>query len=394
MRILLANDGVGDAGGVQAYLDKITAALEVGGHTVALAYCTDSGRAVPPGRLLERFHVRAKGRAEALEAIRRWQPAVCFSHNMHDLAVDRSLQAIAPVVKFMHGYFGTCISGLKMHEFPTPIACDRVFGPACAALYLPRRCGRLGITPLVSGWRWAQSQRSMFDGYAAIVVASDHMKREYVRHGCDAGRVHVNPLFPTNEIDPVTSPVPSEPHVAFLGRMTKLKGGEVLIAAVREAGQQLGRAIQLTMMGDGPQRQEWEALASRLNVAATFTGWLNGADRWTRLRRASVVALPSVWPEPFGLVGLEAGALGVPAIAVDVGGVRQWLRPGVNGVAVSGPVSARSLGGALASLLRDRTTLTALRAGARQVAREMTVASHIERLERVFGGLPPRGSSN
>jgi glycosyltransferase involved in cell wall biosynthesis len=309
---------------------------------------------------------------------------------MHDLGVDRALETMAPVVKFMHGYFGTCIGGQKMHAFPSPMVCDRVFGPSCAALYLPRRCGQLTPASLALGWRWARTQRSLFDTYAAIVVASDHMKREFVRNGCEAGRVHVNPLFPTSAPDRPPRAAPPEPRVAFLGRMTKLKGGDLLIRSVRRAAARLDRAVELTMIGDGPQRQEWEALASRLNVASTFTGWLSGGDRWAVLGRASVVAIPSLWPEPFGLVGLEAGALGVPAIAVDAGGVRQWLRPGVNGVAVGLPASDTSFGDALAALLTDRDALAALREGASRVAREMTLAAHVDRLERILTGADRR----
>ena len=97
-----------------------------------------------------------------------------------------------------------------------------------------------------------------------------------------------------------------------------------------------------------------------------------------------MVALPSLWPEPFGLVGLEAGALGVPAIAVDAGGVRQWLREGINGIAVRQPASERSFGDALASLLGDRDALAAFRDGAYRVAQEMTLAAHVDRLEPIL----------
>ena len=387
MRILIANDGVSDVGGVQAYLDAVIVALEARGHSVSFAYCSDSGDDEAGGvsRRLTRFHLAASDTRAVFDAIRQWSPDVCYSHNMHDLELETRIGAEAPIVKFMHGYFGTCVSGQKMHAFPHAAACDRVFGPACAALFLPRRCGRLSPVALVGGWRWAQSQRSRFDAYAAIVVASEHMRREYVRHGCEAGRVHVNALFPTHEGDAVVSPGPSDPHVMFLGRMTTLKGGDLLIRALRHARARLGRPIGLTMIGDGPQRQDWEALAGRLGVPCTFTGWVSGGDRWTLLRNASLVALPSLWPEPFGLVGLEAGALGVPAVAMAVGGVGQWLTDGVNGVAVPPPASEARFGDAVASLLADPARLSALRAGAHRVARDMTLLAHLDRLEPILG---------
>jgi glycosyltransferase involved in cell wall biosynthesis len=297
MRILVANDGVSDVGGVQAYLDAVIVALEARGHSIAIAYCNDSGsdEAGSVSRRLQRFHLAGARLREALDALREWAPDVCYSHNMADLATDRDLQGIAPVVKFMHGYFGTCVGGQKMHAFPRPVVCDRVLGPACTVLYLPRRCGRLSPTVLLEQWRWAVTQRSLFETYAAIVVASEHMRREYVRNGCDAGRVHVNPLFPTHALDVGVSPAPPGPHVVFLGRMTKLKGGDLLIRAVRHAAVRMERPIQLTMAGDGPQRHEWQALASRLGVPCTFTGWVNAPDRRTVLRSASVLALPSLW---------------------------------------------------------------------------------------------------
>lgn len=388
MRILVANDGVSDVGGVQTYLDAVIPALESRGHALAIAYCTDSGSAEAAGasRRLQRFNLAGDGRRKALEMIGQWAPEVCYSHNMDDLTIDRALDTIAPVVKFMHGYFGTCIGGLKMHGFPQPIACDRRFGLACLALYLPRRCGQLDPLVMIEQWRRAKDQRSIFDRYAAVVVASEHMRREYTRNGCEPARVHVNPLFAGNSVDAIASPIPADPHVMFLGRMTTLKGGDLLVRAVRHASATLDRPIRLTMMGDGPQRDDWEALARRLELPCTFTGWVSGDDRWTLLRGASVLALPSIWPEPFGFVGLEAGALGVPAIAVDTGGVTQWLRTGVNGVVVPQPASARSFGEALASLLQDHAQLAALREGALRTAREMTLIAHVDRLEVVLRG--------
>ena len=384
MRIVIANDGFSDLGGVQVYLDAVVSELKARGHALAMAYCTDGGGERVASALcgLERFQVMGPDADRQFDAIRRWSPDLCYSHNMRQVAVDTRLMGLAPVVKFMHGYVGTCVSGHKLHAFPTPVACDRICGPACLALYFVRRCGRLSLTTLANEWRDAGSAHAVLNRYAAIVVASGHMRREYVRHGGE--RVLVNRLFPTQVPVSVMPPVPDEPHVAFLGRMTPLKGGDLLIRAVGHATARLDRPIRLTMIGDGPQRDDWEETARRLAIPCHFTNWVHGDERWALLGTASVVAVPSVWPEPFGLVGLEAGALGVTAIAHDVGGIGEWLRDGVNGVAVRSPATPESFGEALASLLGDRTRLAALRCGAHRVAREMTLAGHVDRLEEIF----------
>lgn len=392
MRVLIVNDGVSDVGGVQAYLDRVIPAIELRGHSVAIAYCSDSGsdEAAGVSRRLPRFRFTQDQSTDTLAGIRRWAPDVCFAQNMRDLDIEAALGRIAPIVKFMHGYFGTCVSGQKMHGFPGSAVCDRTFGLACAALFLPRRCGQASPSALVSGWRWAVKQQSLFDRYAAIVVASDHMRREFTRHGCSPSRVHVNELFPTNIDEARPSPVPAESTVVFMGRMTALKGGDVLIRAARRAAERLGHAVSITMIGDGPRKSEWEALAHRLKVEAFFTGWINGDGRWTHVRNASVVALPSRWPEPFGLVGLEAGALGVPAVAVSTGGISQWLTDGVNGVAIPPPADERTFGDALARVLGDRAQLAALRAGAYRVATSKTVTDHVDRLDQLFQAVAAR----
>lgn len=386
LRILIVNDGVSDVGGVQTYLDTVIPALEMRGHSIAIAYCSDSGSDESAGvsRRLPRFRFTPDPSTDTLAGIRKWAPDVCYAHNMRDLDVEAALGKVAPIVKFMHGYFGTCIGGQKMHAFPGRSVCDRTFGLSCAALFLPRRCGQASPSALVSGWRWAVKQQSQFDRYAAIVVASDHMRREYTRHGCQPSRVHVNELFPTNMGDARPSPVPGDSTILFMGRMTTLKGGDMLIRATRRAAAHLGQPVSITMIGDGPQKSEWEALARRLNVSAVFHGWMNGDSRWAHVRNASVVAMPSLWPEPFGLVGLEAGSLGVPAVAVATGGIGQWLTDGVNGVAVPPPADERTFGEALARVLGDRDQLATLRAGAHRVARSKTVADHVDRLDRLF----------
>jgi glycosyltransferase involved in cell wall biosynthesis len=391
MRILIVNDGIGDAGGVQVYLDSVVEGLTARGHELAVAYCTADGAAVDgPLAQLPRFCMAGDQASASADAIRRWQPEVCYSHLMQDLSVEQQVIGIAPVVKFMHGYEGTCVSGHKTHAFPHAEACARAFGPACAGLFFPRRCGGLSPVTFVRDLRRTLVQRTLHGAYAAVVVASDHMRREYVANGIVPSAVHVNPLFScVPEGDP--SPAPAEPCVAFLGRMTSLKGGDLLVRAAHSAATRLGRRISLLMIGDGPQRPEWQALALALDVPCTWTGWVTGTYRWQLLQSASIVALPSVWPEPFGLVGLEAGALGVAAVAADVGGIREWLREGENGVLVPSPTSPESFGAALANVLGDASRLGRLRDGARRVASEMTIGRHIDRLEPVLRGASLRG---
>lgn len=390
MRILLANDGIGDAGGVQSYLAAVGPALAERGHEVALLHL-DPLRAGEPSPLpgAPHFPMAERGVAGGVAEALAWRPDVAFVHNMRPLEVDGRLLDAVPVVKMMHGYFGTCVGGQKAHLFPGAVPCAKPLGPGCIPIYAVRRCGRMRPGYVARQWRWARAQQRLLRRYAAIVVASGHMRREYLRNGAPPERVASIPLFPTVSGDPV--PPPPAFSILFLGRMTALKGGDVLLRAVAAASSRLGRRLPLTMAGDGPERAAWERLASRLGVDATFTGWVDDDARPALFRSASLLAVPSVWPEPFGLVGLEAGVFGVPAVGFDVGGIPEWLSEGANGWLVRGdPPRAGALAAALARAAADGEALAGMRAGARAAAERMSLGRHLHALEPVLAAASDR----
>ena len=383
MRIVVAQDALHAEGGVETYLASVIPALRARGHSVALLFVR-RGSAAPligdvdgPQVAVEPPHIE-----RAFAELSAWGPDVCFSNNMAPLEIERRALDEWPVVKFMHGYFGTCVSALKTHAFPFRTACSRTLGPACLALYAPRHCGSLTPAALAGGYQWARAQQALLARYAAVVVASDHMAEEYARHGVPRDRLAMLPLF-TSLTLPEPAATPGE-SVLFLGRMTSLKGGDLLIRAVSRAAQQLGRSIPLVMAGDGPQRSSWERLASRKRVDVSFPGWLDVDRRVEALSHAAVLAVPSVWPEPFGLVGLEAAAMGVPAVAFDTGGIRQWLHHQVSGLLVPPSGGYVALAGALHELLEDRGLRARLSRGALVTARAMSVDAHLAALEGVL----------
>jgi glycosyltransferase involved in cell wall biosynthesis len=371
MRVLVANDALGAPGGVGSYLDAVMAALMERGHDVVF---THVDQAAPGARLpvgIECFSVPQHGEGGAIARLRAWHPDVCFSHNMRPLAYERALLAEFPVVKMMHAYYGTCLSGEKAHRLPSPVPCARRLGGGCLVRYVPRRCGSLRPLTMLRQYRWAWEQHALLREYVTIVVPSAHMKREYVGNGAADERVVVAPLFPSSDEAPRVRHATdaSMDSVIFLGRMTRLKGGDLLVRAVAEARARSGRDIRLVMAGDGPQRPEWERIAGRAEALST----------------ATLLAVPSIWPEPFGLVGLEAAAAGVPAIAFDVGGIREWLHDGYSGLLAPGnPPTASALATVLVRMLTDRDKLRAMGDAAQQVAATMSLPRHLEQIEQLL----------
>src|SRR5262249_34443302 len=118
----------------------------------------------------------------------------------------------------------------------------------------------------------------------------------------------------------------------FLGRVVPQKGLDTLVRCLRH----VRSAARLVVAGDGPDLGRVRQLTQTLGLAhrVSFVGWVSPEHKAVLCERASVVVIPSVWPEPFGLVGLEAMSHGRPVVAFDVGGISDWLQDGVTGYLV------------------------------------------------------------
>ena len=387
MRILVANDGLSGAGGVQTYLSTLVPELQREGHDVGVLHYN---RAAEPGpqRIVRedvwRAGIQDEGVDAALARVRDFSPDVCFSHNMRSLDVDERLSQHWPVVKMMHGHFGTCVSGHKAFAFPSIRPCGRTLGPACLLHYLPRRCGRASPIAMIRDYAWGKAQRDLLGRYKAIVVASRFMRDEFLRVGVPPSQVRAIPLFapPVGTVVAVSRPRPID--VLFLGRLTNLKGPDVVIDAAARAGRQLGRRLNVMLAGDGPERAYIADLAVTGRVNVTFPGWVGSSERDRLLRESAILAIPSRWPEPFGLVGLEAAAFGTPSVAFDTGGIHDWLTNDENGRLVDPAADSDGMGDAIAEILRDPALHCRLATGAREAATRFRLDVHVSAVIRVL----------
>jgi glycosyltransferase involved in cell wall biosynthesis len=251
--------------------------------------------------------------------------------------------------------------------------------------------------------------------YDAIVTHSDHMLSELIRHGLSPLRAYRFPYYvqATSATGKPTRPpqfsgdaldVSQEDveegarlperrahidwHLLFNGRMENLKGGQVLLAALPRVSASLELPLRITFAGDGRERKNWEQQASRLQstkLSIEFTGWTERQQIDLLLQACDLLVVPSLWPEPFGLVGPEAGLRGVPVAAFAVGGIPDWLKDGINGrLAPGNPPTAEGLAEAIIACLQNPSTHEQLRRGALQMARQFNIKNHLKALLEVF----------
>jgi len=120
-----------------------------------------------------------------------------------------------------------------------------------------------------------------------------------------------------------------------------------------------------------------------------FMGWVPTVEKLNLMRQVDLLAVPSLWPEPFGLVGIEAGCLGLPAVGYATGGIPDWLVAGETGELAPGdPPTVEGLAEAMIRALASPEHHTRLATGAWSLAKLFTLENHLARLEPILTGLP------
>ena len=146
-------------------------------------------------------------------------------------------------------------------------------------------------------------------------------------------------------------------YAAFLGRISPEKGVD---RAIRIAGK-AGLKLKIAAKVDNADKQYYDALIKPLiqgNPDVEFIGEINDAQKPAFLSGAHALIFPINWPEPFGLVMIEAMACGTPVIAFNCGSVPEVLDEGVTGFIVNDVDAAAAAVGKLHTLDRAQVRAT------------------------------------
>lgn len=170
--------------------------------------------------------------------------------------------------------------------------------------------------------------------------------------------------------------------VAALDRAHHFKGLSTLLRAV----QTLPPDVWLLVVGDGDLRVAYEQEAAALGIAqrTVFAGAIPHGDTPSFYRAASVKALPSLPPESFGLVLIEALACGTPVVAGNIPGVRTVVNHGQDGLLVE-PGNVRELAQAIQTIVSNEAARWAMGQAGRAKVEELYDWRQIgTRLESIY----------
>jgi glycosyltransferase involved in cell wall biosynthesis len=358
-------------GGISAHVQSSATVLAEHGLDVRVLTARIESNEEIPGvtviRCPDLFHPDVP-MSERLGEVLSFNPDVIHLHQVDLPDVVKALRRSAPVVISAHVY-SACPSGL--YYFRPGQECTRAHGPGCMFNMLLRGCAHTrNLKSLPTRYVNAARRAEALKGADLVVSYSTAVDRHLAANGLVRRRIVP---FPATITARTGTGHDNRRRVVFAGRIVAQKGVAVLIRAAREVDG------EFVICGDGRQLEAMRRLARQTGVErrVSFKGWLDAAELARELADASVVVVPSLWPEPFGLVGIEALAAGRPVIASATGGVEDWLDDGVSGLCVK-PGDAHDLARALNELLADpQRQMTMGLAGREAVSSRFSPERHI-----------------
>jgi glycosyltransferase involved in cell wall biosynthesis len=223
----------------------------------------------------------------------------------------------------------------------------------------------------------------------AVVMVSGALRDDYLARGLEPRKVRV--VHNGIELDRFRRPraearallerefaiPPGAPIIATVAVLRPKKGIEVLLAAARDV-----RRAYFVIIGDGPKREEWTALATTLGVEdrIRWAGFRTDVD--ALLAGCDLFVHPSL-DDAFPTVLLEAMAAGLPIVASRVGGIPEIVTPGVTGELVP-PGDPKALASAIDAVLGNEDTMRLMREAAQVNASRFSTSAWIDRLTAVY----------
>lgn len=290
----------GIIGGIERYMQQSAALLMRNGFAVHYRYMEDGGKDT------ETFAAAFAGIKLFSSADELLQRAdLVILHNIIDVKYLKYLPENKTFF-FAHDHNIYC----QRHHYYTPIGrinCHRKYHK-----FLCKLCslGRNPAPPLAE-----------YRKFPALVL-SDFMAENLRKNGFE--KVYKLPAFIRKAAGKRNFMPDGVLRILFLGQLIRGKGADLMLKTLAR----LDIPFSCTIAGDGKDRAMLEKMVEKFKLRdkVHFAGFVSEPEKlWAN---CDIFCFPIRWQEPFGLVGLEAMAHGVPVAAFDLGGVREYLTKG------------------------------------------------------------------
>jgi glycosyltransferase involved in cell wall biosynthesis len=385
MKILLVHDRFGAFGGAEVNIQLTASELKNRGHRVGLLHgpATGKNEQAWAETFSECFPLGADPRAHDA-VLKEYNPDLIYVHKLDDLEVfEGLLNSGVPVVRMVHDHEMYCMRGYKYNYFTRKI-CTRPASLHCVFPclgFVGRGSSKNRGLEWVS-YRAKRREIRLNQRCQRLIAYSEYSKEELIRNGLSPEKIFIHvPIRCEGEKAPVAS-FSDRNLLLYAGQIIRGKGVDALLEALAK----VRVSFECAIFGDGNHRLHCERLCAKLGLTGRvkFQGFVNSAEMMRSYLDASVLAVSSLWPEPFGMVGPEAMRYGLPVVAFDSGGIREWLKDGENGFLVPWN-DTNSFAARIEELLKDKQLARTMGLrGRTRVNGEYEASQQVARLEELF----------
>ena len=381
----MVNQKSGWFGGVESYIFKTGELLAEHGYRLEGLFAESAG---DDSRFLDIFsraeHPEPADYGKILDEFKNSGITKALIHKVDDCNLLEALTQRFQCACVVHDHDYYC---LRRHKyFPVKrINChlpfNLIYCSACSLLLERAPDRRFGVKLLCPFE--ARRRLRLLRECKATVVLSEFMRNNLLMNGFAKDRVML--LYPFIDA-PELAAEPSRKsgggpgRILYVGQLIRGKGVDLLLDAL----EYLDHDYELTIVGRGNAEESLKATVKErmLEEKVRFAGFV--PDVSEEYRKADVVAVPSRWQEPFGLVGPEAFSRGKPVVGFDVGGIGEWLRNGENGFLVK-EKDLPGFAAAIDELLEDPAKAGKFgRNGYRMVKEEMNRDQYLRGMENIL----------
>ena len=298
----------------------------------------------------------------------------------------REIRGECPVIYTLHNHNAYCPSGTK-YLAANKSCCDRkmsYFG--CTWGHLVDGCGSRRPHKILRNLQRAHLALEKLKKLRIPVIAnSDYVRGQLIKNGLPSEQsvtLRCGIPLPKTSTEPLTQANHRNQRILFVGRIVPDKGLDWLLQAFKL----IDRRIHLDVAGEGWARSRLEDLAKKLGVSnrITWHGWCNGDELDTLYQQCFALIFPSLWPEPAGIVTLEAYARYRPVIASAVGGIPEHVRDGETGILVRAS-GIKTLAAAITELATNYQKCRRMgERGNDWFLEEFTMDTHVKRLQIIY----------
>lgn len=387
MRILYVHEQFGALGGAEANVQITAAELAGRGHTVGIMHGPRTGRneANWERTFPERIAFSAASKVKVVEsALKEFQPDIIYVHKMANLdVIEALLRAGLPLVRMVHDHDIYCMRSYKYNYFTRRI-CTRAASPYCVfpCLAFVAKGAETGRPLRFVSYSEKKREIALNQRFNRMVVVSQFMKEELLRNGFEEDKIEIHPPVPRMAESSLRSSFSERNLILYVGQIIRGKGVDVLIESLAN----IQAPFECLILGEGNHRGYCESLTKQLGLSdrVKFKGFVPQDELKSYYGECTAVALSSVWPEPIATVGLEVLRYGLPVVAFDVGGVREWLVDGSNGFLVPW-MDRRQYARRLEALLLDKALAKRMgEQGLNLMNERFDFSKYIAGLERMF----------